>query len=448
MRRSGPTLDALAADLAAERTTARALVEDCLARIDDPAGQGARVFISHDGRRAIEAADAMDRLRRVGAAPSPYAGIPIAIKDLFDVAGEVTRAGSRVLGEAPARSDALSVARLRAAGFVLIGRNNMTEFAYSGLGLNPHYGTPLSAYDRATGHAPGGSSSGSAVAVADGMAHASLGTDTGGSCRIPAAFNGVVGWKPTARRIPTDGVSPLSATLDSVGPIARSVACCAAMDALLAGEPRGVRFTDGVGGRRLLAPTNVVLDDLDPRVAAAFEAALERLAASGVRIVRAPMPELDDFLALAAGGGLVAAESYATHRRRLATHASAYDPRVATRLVIGERYSAADYIDLVARRRDLIQRIAERLAGYDAMVAPTVAITPPRMADLTNDAAYTTINSRVLRNTMLINLMDGCAISLPIAKPDEAPVGLMLAAPGGHDRRLLALAEAVEAALS
>src|SRR6185312_9623992 len=233
-----PTLATLAADLDAGRTTARKLLEECLARIADPAGEGQRVFIHVDKEGALHAADAMDRLRKANAALSPYAGIPVSIKDLFDIKGQVTRAGSRALEDsAPAEADAPVVARLRRAGFIVIGRTNMTEFAYSGIGINPHYGTPRSAWNRSVGHVPGGSSSGAAVSVADRMAHGALGTDTGGSCRLPAAFNGIVGYKPTQRRVPLDGGVPLSFSLDSFGPLANSVQCCATLDAVLADEP-------------------------------------------------------------------------------------------------------------------------------------------------------------------------------------------------------------------
>src|SRR5580700_6137401 len=233
-----PTLTALAADLESGRTSARKLVDECLAKIADASGEGARVFIHVDAEAAIEAAEAMDRLREVKAAPSPFAGIPVSIKDLFDIKGQVTRAGSRALDDSPpAESDAPVVSRLRRAGFILIGRTNMTEFAYSGIGINPHYGTPKSVWQRGVGHVPCGSSSGAAVSVADGMAHGALGTDTGGSCRIPAAFNGIVGFKPTQRRVPLDGGVPLSFSLDSFGPLARTVSCCAIMDAVLADQP-------------------------------------------------------------------------------------------------------------------------------------------------------------------------------------------------------------------
>jgi aspartyl-tRNA(Asn)/glutamyl-tRNA(Gln) amidotransferase subunit A len=446
---TGPTLHELAADLDAGRTSARALVEECLARISDPAGEGARAFVRVGEQSAIEIADAMDHLRRAGAAPGPFAGIPLAIKDLFDVAGEVTTAGSKVLADAPrAKSDAACVARLRRAGFVFIGRSNMTEFAYSGLGLNPHYGTPLSVFDRAQGRVPGGSTSGGAVAVADGMAHAALGTDTGGSCRIPAAFNNLVGWKPTARRVGREGLLPLSTSLDSIGSMARSVTCCAILDGIIADQPTPSLEPSDIAGRRILVPTTRVLDDLDAHVGRAFEAALSRLAGAGVRLERAPFAELAELPELAANGGLLAIEAIAWHRALLAAKSDLYDPRVATRLRGGEKFGAADYIDLLNRRAGLIARTTARLRQYDAMVMPTVAVVPPRISDLASDVAYSATNLKVLRNTTLINLMDGCAVSLPISEPGAAPVGLMLASCGGADSHLLALAAAAESVLA
>src|SRR6059058_1378452 len=263
-----PTLASLADDLENGRTSARKLVDECLARIADSSGEGARTFIHVDKESAIVAAEAMDRLRRANAAPSPFAGIPVSIKDLFDIKGQVTRAGSRALDDSPpAEHDAAALARLRNAGFVVIGRTNMTEFAYSGIGINPHYGTPKGAWNRAEGHVPGGSSSGAAVSVLDGMAHGALGTDTGGSCRIPAAFNGIVGYKPTQRRVPLDGAVPLSFSLDSIGPLARSVRCCAILDAVLANEPITALRPRPVKGMRLAVPTTIALDDLDAAVA-------------------------------------------------------------------------------------------------------------------------------------------------------------------------------------
>ena len=440
-----PTLASLAADLDAGRTTARALVDECLAKIADTDGEGARAFLHVDAEAAIEAAEAMDRLREVNAAPSPFAGIPISIKDLFDIKGQVTRAGSRALEDsAPAVADAPVVARLRRAGFVVIGRTNMTEFAYSGIGINPHYGTPKGAWQRGTGHVPGGSSSGAAVSVVDGMAHGALGTDTGGSCRIPAAYNGIVGFKPTQRRVPLDGAVPLSFTLDSIGPLARTVACCAVLDAVLANEPVTPLQPRPIKGMRLAVPNTVALDDLEDAVAKTFERALEKLAREGALIERIAVPEFLDVAPMSAKGGFAAAESYAWHRYLIVAKGDIYDPRVASRILRGESQSAADYIDLINARKSLVARATARLAPYDALVLPTTANTPPRIADMKDDQAFTKANLLSLRNCTLINMIDGCGISLPIHREGEVPVGLMLAATGGSDRRIFELAAAME----
>jgi aspartyl-tRNA(Asn)/glutamyl-tRNA(Gln) amidotransferase subunit A len=440
-----PTLGSLAADLDAGRTTARALVDACLAKIADTGGEGARAFLHVDAEAAIEAAEAMDRLREVRAAPSPFAGIPISIKDLFDIKGQVTRAGSRALEDsAPAVADAPVVARLRRAGFVVIGRTNMTEFAYSGIGINPHYGTPKGAWQRSVGHVPGGSSSGAAVSVVDGMAHGALGTDTGGSCRIPAAYNGIVGFKPTQRRVPLDGAVPLSPTLDSVGPLARTVACCAVLDAVLANEPVTPLQPRPIRGMRLAVPNTVALDDLEDAVAQTFERALEKLAREGALIERIAVSEFLDVAPMSVKGGFAAAESYAWHRYLIVAKGDIYDPRVASRILRGESQSAADYIDLINARKSLVARATARLAPYDALVLPTTANTPPRIADMRDDQAFTKANLLSLRNCTLINMIDGCAISLPMHRDGEVPVGLMLAATGGSDRRVFELAAAME----
>ena len=441
----------LAADLESGRVTARDLVEACLARIADPAGEGSRAFLRVHADQARAAAAAMDALRRAGRAPSPYAGLPVSLKDLFDIAGEPTPAGSRVLaGAPPAATHALAVRRLLAAGFVPVGRTNMTEFAYSGLGMNPHYGTPLSPWDRATGRVPGGSSSGAAVSVADGMAAVAIGTDTGGSCRIPAAFCGITGYKPTARRVPREGVLPLSTSLDSVGALGVSVACCAIADAVLAGEagpPPGVLDPAPVAGLRLAAPENVVLDGLDADTGAAYEAALRHLAARGAWIERRRFPALDRILAASARGSLVTAEAFAWHRTLLAERGDAYDQRVRVRLQQGERMSAADYIDLRAARVAIRREMDAASAGYDALVMPTVPIMPPALAALAADDAYARVNALVLRNPALVNFLDRCAISLPCHAAGAPPAGLMLVGETMGDRRLLAVAAAVERAL-
>lgn len=445
----GPTLQQLAQDLASGRTTSRALVEDCLARATDHAGEGGRVFTHLDSEAARLAADAMDTLRRAGAPLSRYAGIPLSVKDLFDIEGQVTRAGSIVLRDAPAAAaDATAVARLRRAGFIVIGRTNMTEFAYSGLGINPHYGTPRNPWRRDHGHVPGGSSSGAAISVTDGMAHAALGTDTGGSCRIPAAFTGLVGFKPTARRVSLNGALPLSSHLDSIGPIARSVGCCAIMDAVLSDTPIAPSPPRKIDELSLALPLGVALSELDDAVAMAFDAALHKLAMKGVRIDRVPVPEFDDVATINAKGGFTAAESYAWHRRLLSQQRALYDPRVSVRIERGAEQSAADYIDLLVARASLIERATRRIAPYDAIALPTVAISPPRISDLQSDEAYGRANLLSLRNCTLINMIDGCAISLPVHKPGEAPVGLMLAGAAGTDRDLLSVAASLESVVA
>jgi aspartyl-tRNA(Asn)/glutamyl-tRNA(Gln) amidotransferase subunit A len=444
--RNAPTLDQLADDLEAGRTTAVGLVEQCLARIDDTSGEGARAFMHVMRKEAKAAAEGIDRLRAAGAAPSRYAGIPVSIKDLFDIEGQVTRAGSKVLADAaPATADAPAVARLKRAGFIVIGRTNMTEFAFSGIGINPHYGTPKNAWDRASGgRVPGGSSSGAAVSVADGMAHMGLGTDTGGSCRIPAAFNGIVGYKPTAARVPTHGALPLSTTLDSIGPLARTVACCAAADAVLAGEqPRRLVPAD-LGRIRIAVPQNLVLGDMEEAVAKDFEAALAALANAGARVEKLAMPEFDDIPRINAKAGFSAPEALAWHADLIARRGKDYDQRVLVRIQRGTEQSAVDYVNLVRERAKLIADIACRLDGFDVMALPTTPIVAPKIADLAADDAFARANLLALRNPSVINMFDGCAISLPMHAAPQAPTGLMLAALGGRDHFLFSVAAAAE----
>jgi aspartyl-tRNA(Asn)/glutamyl-tRNA(Gln) amidotransferase subunit A len=444
------TIEDHAAALADGHTTSRALVETCLARIADPAGEGSRAFVRVYAEQARAGADAMDLLRRTGRAPSRYAGIPVSLKDLLDVAGEPTPAGSRVLADAaPAAAHAPVVARLLAAGFVPIGRTNMVEFAFSGLGINPHFGTPRAPWEReaADGRIPGGSSSGAAVSVADGMALGALGTDTGGSCRVPAAFCGVTGYKPTARRVPIAGVLPLAPSLDSVGPLAPSVGCCAILDAVLAGAAPAPPPIAELAGLRLAVPAALLADGMDPAVAAAFERALAALADAGARIVDLAVPEFDAVYAANGMGGLTAAESFAWHRALLAEHAATYDPRIRTRIERGARIGAADYLDLLATRTRLIAAFDRRTAGFDALVLPTAPILPARIATLDDEREYNRVNLLTLRYTTLFNFLDRCAISLPCHQPGEPPVGLMLAGETMGDTRLFAIAAAVEAAL-
>jgi aspartyl-tRNA(Asn)/glutamyl-tRNA(Gln) amidotransferase subunit A len=441
-----PTVAKLAAELAAGRTSSRELVEAALARIADPAGEGKRCFLRvyADGARA--AADAQDRLRKAGYVLSPLAGLPVSIKDLFDVAGEQTLAGSKALDDTPpARADAPVIARLRRAGAVLIGRTNMTEFAYSGVGINPHHGTPGNPYDR--GRIPGGSSAGAPVSIADGFAVVALGTDTGGSVRIPAALCGTVGYRPTQQRIPRDGATPLSTTLDSIGPLGQSVACCAVTDAIIAGEAPAVPPAAAVEGLRLGVPRSVMLDDLDAEVAAAFERACSTLAKAGARVADVPLSELREYADINAKGGFSPPEAYAWHADLIARRGDDYDPRVRVRIERGRNVSAAEYVRLCWRRNDFIARFDAAAAEFDALIMPTVPLVAPPMAAFAKDDDYWRLNGRILRNTSIINFLDRCAISLPVHSPGEAPVGLMAVGRHGDDHRLFAIALALEAAI-
>lgn len=443
-----PTLAELARRLASGEVTSRALVEASLAAIGDPPGEGARAFIKVDAAGARAAADHMDALRKAGRAPSALAGIPFSSKDLFDLAGEVTTAGSKVLQSAnPARADAEAIARLKSKGMIVIGRSNMTEFAYSGVGLNPHYGTPRSPFDRKTGRIPGGSSSGAAVSVADGMVALGVGSDTGGSCRIPASYCGITGYKPSHGRVPLTGAYPLSFSFDSIGPLANSVACCSTADAIMADDGDGAVFPRAPGTLRLAVLRDFVLDGLEAPVAAAFERALARLAAAGATLSDMAFPELRDLPAINRKGGIVAAEAFHHHRQGTAEHGAAYDPRVRTRIQTAETISAADYLDYFGRRREMIAQFAGRFAGFDAVILPTTLNTPPAIAALATDEDYLRFNAMSLRNTSVGNFLNGCAVSMPMQEPGTAPCGLMAMAPWGHDRALLDTAAGIEAAL-
>src|SRR6266513_1697540 len=410
---------ALAQELAEGKTTSRRLVEAALARIADAGGEGGRVFTKVHAQSALVAADASDRLRKQGVVPSPVAGLPVSIKDLFDIAGEVTTAGSKVLRDAaPAAADAVAVARLRAAGAVVIGRSNMSEFAFSGIGINPHYGTPANPYDRGRRRIPGGSSSGAAVSVADCMAAFALGTDTGGSVRIPAALCGIAGFKPTRARVP------------------------------LAGEPPQALSHAALAGLRLGVPKNRMLEDLDVEVMGAFDAAIQRLARRGGKIVDLAVPEFDEAAKASLGGGISPPEAYSVHRKWI-DREEEFDPRVLERILRGGFVLAADYIELLATRARLMRRFARANYDVDVMVMPTVPrIAPPMEALERNPDRFRLANGNMLRNTNLINFLDGCALTLPIHAVREAPVGLMVVGLSGEDERVLSAGLAIEAALA
>lgn len=439
------TLAQLATRLGAQQTTSRQLVTECLARISASTGEGSRVFLKVYGEQALATADFYDRMRQQGAHLNPFAGIPVSIKDLFDVAGDTTLAGSTVRKGAPAAErDARAVARLRAAGFVVIGRTNMTEFAFSGLGLNPSYGTPLNPWDRATGRIPGGSSSGAAVSISDAMAYGALGTDTGGSCRIPAAMCGIVGFKPTASRVPLTGAYPLSASLDSVGPLANSVACCATLDAVLCGQAFEPIPELTASDLNLAVLTNYVTDGLDPTVADNYECALSALARAGVRLTDIKVPELAELPDIHRKGGISSAEAYAFHRPQLAKDSARYDPRVLVRILRGREQDAAEYIDLLNLRADFTARVSRQIRKFDAVLMPTIPLVAPALSALTSDDDYVRANGLALRNPSIVNFIDGCAISLPCHDPGTAPVGLSLFGLANTDTAVLSVAKVVE----
>jgi aspartyl-tRNA(Asn)/glutamyl-tRNA(Gln) amidotransferase subunit A len=436
----------LSRSLAERKTTSRQLVEQALAAIKDPQGEGARTFILVHEKEALAAADRSDAERRSGAKLPALAGIPISIKDLFDEAGVVTLGGSTVMvGKAAATRDSIVVERLKKAGAVIVGRTNLTEFAYSGLGINPHYGTPKNAFDRATGRVPGGSSSGAAISVVDGMAAGAIGTDTGGSVRIPAALNGLVGFKPTARRVPLDGVLPLSFSLDSAGPIAKTVTDCALIDQVLSAQVDGIPAAATLRGLRFAVPKTVFQDDLAPAVANAFAAALSRLSQAGANIVELPMTEFARGAVVNPRGVLSGIEAFWWHRQYMKESADKYDPRVITRIRMGESVPAADYIEIVHQRELFANEIIAAASNYDAMLMPTTADTAPSIAEASkDDESYFRFNGRMLRNPSMVNLFDGCALSVPCHDPGNAPVGLMIAGTRNADRKILAVGLAVE----
>lgn len=432
-------------------------VERALAAATGPGGQ--RAFLALDPAGARSQAQAADAAQDQGR-PLPLGGLPVSVKDLFDITGQVTSAGSRVLADAPAAaSDARAVARLRAAGAALLGRTHMTEFAFSGVGTNPHHPVPANPADPVVARIPGGSSSGAGVSVACGAAYIGLGSDTGGSIRIPAALCGLVGFKSTARRVPTEGALPLSTTLDTVCAVTRSV-----RDALLAHEilaqRRVTRGQAPLGAYRLALVTTTMLDDMEPAVAQAFERALRTLRAAGAQITEIALPAIADLGSIQSRGGFAAAESYAWHQRLLAARGAGYDPRVRTRIERGASMLAHEYVHLCRERERWIQRVAQDLSGFDAVLSPTVPLLPPPIdalapaegldpaLDAARDAEFFRVNALLLRNPSVVNMLDGCALSLPCHAAGELPVGLMAWQGPMQDDTVLNLSLQLEAALA
>ena len=442
------TIVEYAAALAVGKTTSRAIVEAALAKIDDKNGEGARTFIKIYREAALAEADASDRLRKHGIVPSLLAGLPISIKDLFDVAGDVTLAGVKAHANfPPAKSDAAIVQRLRAAGAVIIGRTNLSPMAFSPLGVNRDFGTPGNPADRA--RIPGGSSSGAAVSVTDAMAVAAIGSDTGGSIRMPAAFCGIAGIKPTQYRVPLTQTWPLSSSLDSVGPLAPSISCCALVDAVLAGEAIIVPEAIPLHGLRLALPMSGVLDNMDATVSKAFHRAVELLSKRGAQIIETALPEFGDVIAMwRSPPSLTQMEGYALYGKRLVENPDAYDPFILARFAVGGNATAKNYIDLVHARASIIERSAKATRNFDAVLMPTVQFVAPTIAEAATEEGFKRIVPQAIRNPSIANLLDRCAISTPCHRPGELPVGLSLMGEHGADRRLLAIGLSVESALN
>ncbi|MGA9125848.1 MAG: amidase [Pseudolabrys sp.] len=424
--------------------SARERLEAALDRIDDPKGEGARACLTVYREQAKAAADAADARAHAGISLGPLDGTIVSIKDLFDVAGEATRVGSKIFAEEakPAVADAPVVRRLRAGGAIIVAKTNMSEFAYTGIGANPHFGTPGNPADRK--RVPGGSSSGAAVAAADGMCEIAIGTDTGGSCRIPGALCGVVGYKPSRQRIPTDGAFPLSYSIDSIGPIARSVEACAKADAVMAAENFETLNAVRLSGLRVGVVQGAPLENLDETVAKRFPDAIARLRQAGAQIYEEKLSLLGDMAQVNSKGGVQPAEAFTVHRDLLSRRADAIDPNVRVRLERARNISAADYIDMVRERTRLIRSMDTALADLDVLALPTTPIVAPTMAEVAAADDFARKNAMLLRNTVIVNFFDLCAISLPMPREGGLPTGLMLVARNGNDHRLFGIAAAVE----
>jgi aspartyl-tRNA(Asn)/glutamyl-tRNA(Gln) amidotransferase subunit A len=416
--------------------------EEALARIADPKGEGARACLTVYADAARGAADAADARAKAGISLGVLDGAIVSIKDLFDVAGEPTRAGAKILVNAPpASADAPPVRKLRAAGAVIVAKTNMSEFAFSGVGMNPHFGTPGNPADRA--RVPGGSSSGAAVSAADRMCDIAIGTDTGGSTRIPAALCGIVGFKPSKWRVSTEGAVPLSFMLDSIGPLARTVEDCAKADAVMAGDDHAPLKPASVAGLRLGVPQGMLLRDWDNTVGTRFGAARKRLSDAGARVTDEPMPLLDEMVAVNAKGGFAPAEAFSIHRERLKQHGDDFDPNVRARIERGANLSAADYVSMSRDRARLIRQMDAQASAFDAWLLPTTPIVAPTIAEMEDSNTFNTKNMLLLRNTSTWNFFDMCAISIPVPG-SGLPVGLMLVGRNGQDRRLFEIAAGIE----
>jgi len=423
------------------------LAEYFLDRITDH-DQANSIYVRHTKARALQEAEAARIRAKAEVTRSRLDGVPISWKDLYDSANIPTEGGSPLLAGRRPTKDALVLERATIAGLVCLGKTNTVQFALGGIGSNPHTGTPPNAVMKDAPRAPGGSSCGAAVSVASGLAAAAIGSDTGGSVRVPAAWNSLVGLKTSYGALPLDGVLPLSPTLDTVGPLTKSVADAAEIFAILGARiPADLNGLNPVNRLRLLCPTNVVWDQADQNVESITRNALDSLAGLGATVVHDSVPEFDRITdVMGKHGGIAVAEAYATWRHLLSTKDQYVDPNVLARFYQGREMSAYDVEILRAEVRKQTPALYRTLAGFDAMVMPTVAILPPKLASVDRDPeAYRIANMLALRNTTLGNVLPCCAVTLPI--PGETPCGLMVMAPTGHDDRLLRAAATMENAV-
>jgi aspartyl-tRNA(Asn)/glutamyl-tRNA(Gln) amidotransferase subunit A len=416
------------------------LVEAQLAAIDAHPLAG-RIYARTTPDRARAEAMAAAGRAKAGLRKGLLDGVPLSWKDLFDTAGTATEAGSALLKHRTPAADAEVLTRATLAGLVCLGKTHMSELAFSGLGLNPVTATPPSVNDPDA--VAGGSSSGAAASVAFGLAPAAIGSDTGGSVRIPAAWNDLVGLKTTAGLLPLTGTVPLCETFDTVGPLARNVEDCALLLGILEGRPAPDLRGAELRGARLLVLETVALDGLRPDPAAAFDRSVARLGAAGARIERLQAPEVTEAMGLAAL--LFTAEAYAIWRDVIEAAPQKMFPRILERFRSGAGFTAADYVAGWRRLRELRRIWADRVAGADAVILPTAPILPPHANRLmTDDAYYVAENLLALRNTRIANLLGLCAVTLPAGTPS---CGISLMGPANGEARLLRLALAAEAAL-
>ncbi|MCZ7464492.1 amidase [Rhizobium rhizogenes] len=425
----------------------RSLVEETLDAIGQDDDQA--IFIRLTAERAMAEAEAASKRIRDGRSCGVLDGIPVAWKDLFDLEGMATTAGSTVLAESTTASrDADVVTALKQAGMISIGRTNMSEFAFSGLGINPHFGTPRNPASQDGHRLPGGSSSGAGVAVAAGLVPVAIGTDTGGSVRIPAAFNGVVGFKASRGRYSMRGVYPLAKSLDSLGPLTRTVQDAVWVDAAMRGKAAADVARTPLSGLSLVVPETVFFDGVEDGVAAAFEQAVERLVRAGASVRRQAFPIFSElFDLIRQKGALVTAEAFVLHKARLeGADAARMDPRVVARTKLGANISMRDYIAILEARERMTAAFSGMVGTHELLVSPTLPHVAAKVAPLIDDDdAFFAMNAKTLRNTQIGNFFDLCGVSIPCGTGEaEMPVGLLLSGLHGTDDHLLGVAMAAE----